>query len=379
MNTISESANPWRPSVELAVVPAQNAPVAIGSENDSGEEGGFNIFGDDGFTFSDFLDIINPLQHIPIVGTLYREMTGDELDPGSRVIGDTLFMGPVGTVAAIANVIVDDATGKDMGEHVMAFFEAEDTAYPEVSDAGSEPVAAGAARPAALNQPGIPEVMDPVTAWAMAETSFRKAAAGQTSAVPANTMPYQAPYQERAALSPAQAPAPVSLNKTAGVANWATAEASYRKSAAISGTWTKAAPKPVPAPQPKDSEIKAQASPDKLLSGAGALAALRRDLKAGAVAKTSGASNAAAAIQNVRKDAASFAAVSYDRAPKPAPATNTQARRSSGPRPAGAVAAEGGWFTNTMLSALDKRDNAAEKNQNAPVNDSGTGTLDLAR
>ncbi len=31
------------------------------------------------FTFDDFIDIINPLQHIPILSTVYREMTGDEI------------------------------------------------------------------------------------------------------------------------------------------------------------------------------------------------------------------------------------------------------------------------------------------------------------
>ena len=129
MNTISENANPWRPSTELAVVPEartlrsivpeKGAPKAIGSEGNIEDEG-FQVFGEDGFTFMDFLDIINPLQHIPIVATLYREMSGDDLDPGSRVIGDTLFMGPVGTVAALANVMIDDATGMDrvgLGKH----------------------------------------------------------------------------------------------------------------------------------------------------------------------------------------------------------------------------------------------------------------------
>ena len=43
------------------------------------------------FSFGDFLDIINPLQHIPIISSFYREITGDEISPHARVIGDTLF------------------------------------------------------------------------------------------------------------------------------------------------------------------------------------------------------------------------------------------------------------------------------------------------
>lgn len=80
----------------------------------------FKIFGKDGFTFYDFLDMVNPLQHIPIVGALYREWTGDQIDPGSRIAGGALFGGPIGLGAAIANVWIERESGKDMGEHVMA-------------------------------------------------------------------------------------------------------------------------------------------------------------------------------------------------------------------------------------------------------------------
>ena len=52
----------------------------------------FQAFGADGFTFLDFIDMINPLQHIPLVGSAYRELTGDEIDPASRVIGGTVVV-----------------------------------------------------------------------------------------------------------------------------------------------------------------------------------------------------------------------------------------------------------------------------------------------
>ena len=35
------------------------------------------FFGADGFTFDDFVDIINPLHHVPLIGSLYRWATGD--------------------------------------------------------------------------------------------------------------------------------------------------------------------------------------------------------------------------------------------------------------------------------------------------------------
>ncbi|WP_419903198.1 hypothetical protein [Kiloniella sp.] len=74
------------------------------------------------FGFLDFLDIINPLQHIPVVSTIYREITGDELKPTARVFGGMLFGGPSGFVSAIANSIVEETTGKDIGANIMEAF-----------------------------------------------------------------------------------------------------------------------------------------------------------------------------------------------------------------------------------------------------------------
>jgi len=84
-----------------------------------GKEGSFEPFGKDGFSFLDFLDIINPLQHIPLVATLYRNITGDEIDPGSRLVGSALYGGPIGAVTSLINVMVEFDTGKDVGEHAL--------------------------------------------------------------------------------------------------------------------------------------------------------------------------------------------------------------------------------------------------------------------
>jgi len=88
----------------------------------------FAFFGDDGFTFGDFVDAINPLQHIPVVSTAYRSLTGDELDPGARLTGGTLYGGPIGLAASAFNVILEHNTGKDSGEHVVAWFEGDEVA-----------------------------------------------------------------------------------------------------------------------------------------------------------------------------------------------------------------------------------------------------------
>lgn len=77
------------------------------------------------FSFRDILDAINPLQHIPIISTIYRKLTGDHMGYASRIVGDTLFGGVFGSfisgaISAIANVFLDAFTGQDIGEHVMA-------------------------------------------------------------------------------------------------------------------------------------------------------------------------------------------------------------------------------------------------------------------
>ncbi len=48
--------------------PAPQVPAA-----DTADEG---FFGSDGLKFDDFLDLINPLQHLPIISTFYRAVTG---------------------------------------------------------------------------------------------------------------------------------------------------------------------------------------------------------------------------------------------------------------------------------------------------------------
>ncbi len=75
---------------------------------------------DDGYSFGDIIDIINPLQHLPVIGTLYRQFTGDTIKPFSNIIGGAIFGGPVGAVSSTVNVIVKDRTGKDLGETAMA-------------------------------------------------------------------------------------------------------------------------------------------------------------------------------------------------------------------------------------------------------------------
>ncbi|WP_288905326.1 hypothetical protein [uncultured Sneathiella sp.] len=134
-------------------------------------------FGDDGFGFDDFLDIINPLQHIPGISSLYREITGDEISPGARSIGGTIYGGAIGLAVSLVNSAVEEATGKDVGEHVISLFSnEEDEAAPDEMIASTAP-------------PAIEESSD--AAVAAARTS--PVAAAPVAAAPVVSAPLEAP------------------------------------------------------------------------------------------------------------------------------------------------------------------------------------------
>ena len=77
-------------------------------------------------SFWDFIvgifDILNPLEHIPVISTIYAKITGHKISPMARIAGDTLYGGPIGAAVGVANVVSEKKTGKDIGENVMAMF-----------------------------------------------------------------------------------------------------------------------------------------------------------------------------------------------------------------------------------------------------------------
>lgn len=75
----------------------------------------------DDFSFGDLLDVINPLQHIPILSAFYRSITGDTISPTATVAGGLLFGGPLGMLASAADAIfAQENGGKDMGQALIA-------------------------------------------------------------------------------------------------------------------------------------------------------------------------------------------------------------------------------------------------------------------
>ncbi len=287
-------------------------------EEDKREDQGFQAFGPDGFTFLDFLDIVNPLQHIPVISTLYREMTGDQIDPGSRIAGGTLFGGPIGAIVATANVTLNETTGKDMGDHIMAFLSGEgESADPAIMTASGGPAEtatmAGFAplSPIAANM----EVLE----WARHEASLM---AG-TQAPAAALNPAARPIEEARAQSVEnrKTPAGSSANATQG------------------GTTNIAA----------NSEVVDWARSEALLNGAARQdQALVRDQE-----------------QNLTQD--------HARQKKVASGLTHQ-------QLSGAAAPSGGWFSETMLTALASyQDSAGLGNAKPSANSANKniGELDL--
>lgn len=90
-----------------ATAPPSSSPSSTSSssataqKNQSGSEKPTDQIG-----FLDFLDIINPLQHIPIIGNIYRSVTGDNIKPVAKIIGDSIYGGPIGAATGMITTVL---------------------------------------------------------------------------------------------------------------------------------------------------------------------------------------------------------------------------------------------------------------------------------
>ena len=80
------------------------------------------------------------LQHIPVVGTIYRELTGDTITPAAQIAGDALYGGLIGLASSVVNEVIEGTTGKDIGGHIWAtVFGDDDDAPSQRKIASAEP------------------------------------------------------------------------------------------------------------------------------------------------------------------------------------------------------------------------------------------------
>lgn len=109
-------------------------------------------------TWQDALDMVNPLQQIPIVGDIYRHVTGEKISGIARVAGGFLWGGMTGGFIAAATAAYAEANNDHSpGEQMVAALLGSDTPEgpPEAPDATmlaeatpapSQPVTAPAAK-----------------------------------------------------------------------------------------------------------------------------------------------------------------------------------------------------------------------------------------
>jgi hypothetical protein len=125
---VSQKGNPTASFFEVAAQVSAGPPRGINvpdSKRVNAEkkaEKSFNLWENSKMGFGDFVDIINPLQHIPIIATIYRNRTGDTLGFASRVIGGALWGRIGGFVTGAVNGVVDWLTAKDIGDHIYSAF-----------------------------------------------------------------------------------------------------------------------------------------------------------------------------------------------------------------------------------------------------------------
>jgi hypothetical protein len=62
-------------------------------------------------SFGDVLANLNPLHHIPVVGWVYRQVTGESVNPAFRALGGFLLGGPVGAIVAAVGAIAESLFG----------------------------------------------------------------------------------------------------------------------------------------------------------------------------------------------------------------------------------------------------------------------------
>ncbi len=109
-----------------------------------------------GRRFHEVLSALNPLQYLPVVGTIYRAVTGDVIPEALRSIGSMvvsgLLGGPIGLVMSAGATIAEKITGIDPEKIVTA----------GVTAAASAPTASTSAPPDAVPAP-MPE--PPAGGW----------------------------------------------------------------------------------------------------------------------------------------------------------------------------------------------------------------------
>lgn len=69
----------------------------------------------------DLIDVVNPLQHIPLVNQYYRDWTGDDIGYLSQVAGGAFWGGSVGVATSFINIGLTSVMNKSPTEYIKQF------------------------------------------------------------------------------------------------------------------------------------------------------------------------------------------------------------------------------------------------------------------
>ena len=109
---------------------------------------------DEGF-FDHLLDVVNPLQHLPIIGTIYRAITGDKIGSVEKIMGDTLYGGMWGAITSIADVAFKGITGKSFEDTALSLFKSDSNSKTASTKVTATPITFNASLPT-VDVPALP-------------------------------------------------------------------------------------------------------------------------------------------------------------------------------------------------------------------------------
>jgi hypothetical protein len=121
-------------------------------------------------TFRQILSALNPLQYLPVIGTIYRAITGDQIPEALRTIGSivvgALTGGPIGAAISAGIAVAQKITGIDLDEVGQTMLASMGVTHPPVASpdaapgqlAGPVPSTAPDALPAPSAPPSMPAV-----------------------------------------------------------------------------------------------------------------------------------------------------------------------------------------------------------------------------
>ena len=130
----------YSPIYHAMVMSPSPAPSAIASEsvtvtaNKASETSGEDFF-------DHLLDVVNPLQHLPVIGTLYRAITGDKIGSIEKIAGGTLYGGMWGAVSSIADVAFQGITGKSFEDTAMGWIKGDEETEVASVKVEAQPIA----------------------------------------------------------------------------------------------------------------------------------------------------------------------------------------------------------------------------------------------